>query len=527
MILSLLLSSCHPNGDWFGEISVTRKDTLIIDNGAEPETLDPNKMKSHSDGNIANQIFEGLTRYHPKTLRPLPRVAKSWKISNGFRKFIFYLRKNAKWSSGRRVTAHDFVYSWRRLLAPATASSYSYFLFAIKNAVEYNRGKIKDPSKLGIKAIDDHTLIVTLKNPTPYFLDLTSFSSTYPVPRETVEKHGDRWTRPENIICNGPFMLSEWKMHRHIILKKNTKYWDKDVVKLKKVVFYPIEDQGSKLNLYRSGEIDYASGYPTEMVPFLKKKKDMLSHPGWGTYYYKINVTVKPLNKKIVRQALSMAIDRETIVYNLLKQGQLPAYSLTPPYFKAYQPAMTDKYNPLKAKALLAKAGFKNGKGFPKLIIMYNTSENHKHIAEVLQKMWEKNLNIKVSLENQEWKVYLKTTEKMEYQICRMGWIGDYLDPATFLDIFMEKKGNNNTGWYNRRYISLMNRALRSFDIRKRYSLMKKAEKILMDELPIIPIYFYTYNPLIKPYVRGIYGNLRDEHPLREVWIDPDWRKNK
>ena len=246
MILSLLLSSCHPNGDWFGEIAVTRKDTLIIDNGAEPETLDPNKMKSHSDGNIANQIFEGLTRYHPKTLKPLPGVAKSWKISNGFRKFIFYLRKNAKWSSGRRVTAHDFVYSWRRLLAPATASSYSYFLFAIKNAVEYNRGKIKDPSKLGIKAIDDHTLIVTLKNPTPYFLDLTSFSSTYPVPREAVEKHGDRWTRPENIICNGPFMLREWKMHRHIILKKNTKYWDKDVVKLKKVVFYPIEDQGSK-----------------------------------------------------------------------------------------------------------------------------------------------------------------------------------------------------------------------------------------------------------------------------------------
>lgn len=497
---------------------------INIGNGGEPKDLDPHIVTGVPEFRILLNTFEALVAKDPKTLEPIPGVAESWKISKDGKVYTFKLRKNAKWSNSDAVTAQDFVYSWTRLLLPATASEYNYQGFYIKGARDFNAGKTKDPSTLGIKALDPHTLEVTLENPTPFFLSLLYHHSLMPVHKATIEKFGVRWTRPENIVSNGAFMVKKWEVNKVITLEKNPHYWDAGKVALTQANFFPIEKHDTEEKMFRSKELHVIDEVPLEKMPVWQKDKSgsYVNYPYLGSYFYLFNTKLKPLDNKDVRRALSLAIDRKKLVNFVTRGGQLPGTLLTPPGTGGYKPIARlpeDLSQIKKAKELLAKAGFPDGKGFPKLDILYNTNENHKKIAEAIQQMWKENLGIDVGLFNQEWKVYLDAQHSLNYQIARKGWIADYNDPNTFLDMFVTDGGNNNTGWSNKKYDNLIAAAAKEKSQEKRFKIFQEAEDILLDELPIMPIYIYTRNILLSRDVQGWHPNVEDIHPLKYVSI--------
>lgn len=493
--------------------------TLRFNNGTDPQTLDPAIMTGQPEGRIALQIFEGLTVYNPETLEPAPGVAERWEMSRDGKTYTFYLRTNAVWSDGVPVTAETFRYSFLRTLAPATAAEYAYHLWVIKNAEAYTRGQT-NPEAVGIDVVDTHTLRIRLEAPTAFFLDLTSFHSYLPVPQHKVEAFGNRWTRPENIACNGPFVLKEWKSKSHVKMAKNPAYWDKDRVKLNTLYFYAYEEPATALEMFLNHELDWVDSVPTERIEAMKKHPDFQSSPYLGTYFYNLNVTDPVLKDVRVRRALSLSIDRESICEYVLKLGQIPAYGFVPAFMPGYVSPVKPQKDAALAKKLLAEAGYPDGKGFPALTILYNTMEDHKKIAEALQRMWMENLGIQVSLENQEWKVYLQRTQTLDYQIARRGWIADYQDPNTFLDMFVSGGGNNQTGWSNVRYDQLIRSAGVELNPKKRQELFYQAEKLLMDDCPIIPLYTYVRATMRSSKIHGVYPNTRDIHPLKEVWIE-------
>lgn len=496
-------------------------------NAGEPKDLDPATVTGVPEFHILQNIFESLVGKDPKTLAPIPGVAESWKISKDGKVYTFKLRKNAKWSNGDQVTAQDFIYAWTRLLLPATASEYNYQGFYIKGAKDFATGKTKDASGLGLKAIDPQTLEVTLENPTPFFLGLLYHHSLLPVHKATVDKFGAKWTRPENIVTNGAFLLKKWEVNKVITVEKNPNYWDAANVKLTQVNFYPIDKQDTEEKMFRSKELHNTDEVPLEKIPTWQKDASGVyhNHPWLGSYYYMLNTKAKPLDNKDVRKALALAIDRSKIVKFVTRAGQIPSTMLTPPGTGGYTPPSnllpTDLSQLAKAKELLAKAGYPGGKGFPKVDILYNTAENHKKIAEAIQQMWKENLGIDVGLYNQEWKVYLDSQQTGNYQIARRGWIADYNDPNTFLDMYVTNGGNNNTGWSNAKYDELIAKAATERDQKKRFKIFQQAEEILIDELPILPIYIYTRNFLLSKDVKGWYPNIEDIHPLKFVSLDP------
>lgn len=499
---------------------------INIGNAGEPKDLDPHIVTGVPEFRILMNVFEGLVGKDPKTLLPVPGVAESWKISKDGKVYTFKLRKNAKWSNGDAVTAQDFIYSWTRLLTPSVASEYNYQGFYIKGGKDFNSGKTKDASQLGLKAIDANTLEVTLENPTPFFLGLLFHHSLLPVHKATVEKFGTKWTRPENIVSNGPFVVKKWEINKVISLAKNPNYWDAAKVVLTQANFFPVDKIDTEEKMFRSKELHTTYEIPQEKLPTWQKDTSgvFISEPYLGTYYYLLNTTQKPLDNKDVRKALSLAIDREKLVKFVTRAGQLPGTVLTPPGTGGYKPTPrlpSDLSQLQKARELLVKAGYPGGKGFPKMDILYNTNDNHKKIAETIQQMWKENLGIDVGLYNQEWKVYLDNQAALNYQIARKGWIADYNDPNTFLDMFVTGGGNNNTGWSNKKYDSLIGAAAKESSQAKRFKIFQQAEDILLDELPIMPIYIYTRNYLLSKDVQGWYPNVEDIHPLKLVSIVP------
>ncbi len=507
-----------------------REQTFHIGNGGEPSDLDPHTAIGEIEHDIMLALFEGLVNGDPKTVDPIPGVAERWDISDDGLIYTFHLRKNARWSNGDPLTAHDFYNSYQRALMPSLGNQYSYMLFPVKNAEEFNTGKISDFSQVGFKVLDDHTLRIILQSPTPYFLSLIIHNSWYPVHLPTVEKFGkiddrnNRWTRPQNFVGNGPFVLKEWKVNSHILAEKSSTYWDAAKVKLNKIYFYPTESSDTEERMFRAGQIHTTRECPQPKIQVYKATKPHLieTYPLLSTYYYRINVTRPPLNDKRVRQALTMAIDRKAIVENITRGGQIPAYNLTPPGTGGYNCEAAFSENIDKARKLLAEAGFPDGKNFPKFELLFNTLESHRAIAEAIQQMWMKNLNVEVTLRNEEWKVYLDSTHRMDYFITRAGWGGDYADPNTFLDLMMTGGGNNETGWSNLEYDRLIKAAGATRDQKQRFAAFQKAEAILLDEVPIIPIYFYTRSRLIQPSVKGYYGNLLDQHSFQSVYLEPE-----
>ncbi len=628
-------------------------------NGTEPKTLDPNVMTGEPEGRIAQELFEGLTRLEASSLEPAPGAAESWEITPDGKTYTFHMRPSARWSDGHRVTAHDFVYSWRRMQEPALGSEYAYIMHMIRYAEAFNthaaqadalegpivkaldelvakyhgvvpqdavrefdskqrlHGVLKgtpnpklsafllrpsgDSSQTellelrrelktegarrralhdeavrhfgvdgGAYAKDDHTLVVELVAPTPYFLELTAFHPFYPVPRWAVERSPHAWFLPGSIVGNGPFLLADWRVGDRIRLERSPTYWGRDEVKLNSAEALAIENVTTALNLYLTGEVDWLphNNYPLDLSLDLKKRQDFYVGPALIAYFYRINTTRKPFDDVRVRKAINLAIDRESITRDVLLLGQLPATHFVPPGIRGYVPPPTAiSYDVAQARKLLAEAGFPDGKGFPKFGILYNTLEAHKKLAEVVADQLHRNLNIEVAAYNQEWQSYLESETSLNYDVSRGGWVGDYEDPNTFLDIWVTNGGNNKTGWGNLVYDRLIEGAanvekflaepafllehahdraalkLLAEQVQKssdaatrldaiaklRLALLAEAEGILIrDDFPIIPVYFYVISGLVKPNVGGFYANLvgadgqtrsnlRDLHPLRSI----------
>ena len=527
LLITLLLSAC---GSPESNVSSGNKNgTLHWGNGTEPQSLDPHIATGVPEHKIITALMEGLVAKDSRTLEPRPAVASSWDISEDGRLYTFYLRKNARWSNGDPHNAHDYVWSWWRALQPALGNLYAYMYFPIDNAREYYQGTITDFDQVGVKALDDYTLQVRLKNPTPYFLQLLDHYSLFPVHRPTIEKfgapdeRGTRWTYEGNLVGNGAFQLSEWKINRRVVVERNPNYWDADNVRLNKIIFYPIENAITEERMFRAGQLHYSATVPSDKVEGYLANNDpsLRIMPYLGTYFYRINTSVAQLQDKRVRRALGMTIDREQITQRILKSGQIPAYAITPPDTMGYFPESDLAFNPEAAKALLAEAGYPDGAGFPQTEILYNTSEGHRKIAVAIQQMWKKYLNIDVVLLNQEWKVYLDSVNVKEYQLARAGWIGDYVDPNNFLDMWICNGGNNRTGWCNEEYDQLiLERAPEAQSHQERLAIFAQAEKMLMEEMPVIPIYIYTSNTLVHPSVKNLNNNILNQASFKEIYLD-------
>ena len=524
--LSLVGCNDQPNNVTAGNLS----GTLHWGNGTEPQSLDPHIATGVPEHHIISALMEGLVFKDKETLEPRPGVAKSWDISEDGRVYTFYLRDNARWSNGDTHNAHDYVWSWWRALQPGLGNLYAYMYFPIENAKAYYDGEIDDFAEVGVKALDDFTLEVRLANPTPYFLQLLDHYSTFPVHQATVEKfgtadqRGTRWTYEGNIVGNGAFQLKEWKINRRITVERNPYYWNAENVGLNQIVFYPTENVTTEERMFRAGQLHY-SGVPSDKIATYKETNNpaLRIQPYLGTYFYRLNVNTPHLKDKRVRQALGMTIDRQLLISQITKGGQIPAYSITPPGTMGYYPESDLKFDPETAKRLMAEAGYANGEGFPTTEILYNTSEGHRKIAVAIQQMWKEHLNIDVTLLNQEWKVYLDTVSGRNYQIARAGWIGDYVDPNNFLDMFICEGGNNRTNWCNADYDQLiLEQGPSAKSHNARLTIFKRAEKMLMDDMPVIPIYIYTSNNLVHPSVKNFTNNILNQANYREIYLEPE-----
>jgi oligopeptide transport system substrate-binding protein len=506
-----------------GAFGAQAQSVLHRGNGAEPETLDPQKATGVPEANVQYELFEGLTTYSPDG-KIVPGVAEKWDISDDGKTYTFHLR-DSKWSNGEPVTAGDFVYSFRRLVDPATASDYSYMEDDIVGAYDIRNGKEKDLSKLGVQAVDDHTLKITLIHPTPYFLGLLRHNTLMPVNEKVVKAHPDDWTKPGNLVGNGAYMLTGWIPQASLTMNKNPNYYGADKVKIDQVVYYPTEDVGEEFKRFRAGELDVTYDAPSDQMKYIAKnmKGEFQNSPYLGTYYYVINLTRDPLGKqRDLREALAMAIDRETLVQKITQAGESPAYSWVPPGIHGYTPqnvdfkSMSKAERIAKAKAIMKAAGY--GPGNPlKVDILYNTDDNHKKIAVAIQNMW-KAIGVQATLTNQEWKVYLGTRHDKQFQVARAAWISDYEDPSTFLTLFLSDAGDqNDAGYNNPQYDKLVKDSINETDPAKRMQMLEQAEVIFLKDMPLIPIYHYTTKHLVSKKLAGWEFNVLDFHLTREL----------
>jgi oligopeptide transport system substrate-binding protein len=536
-----------------------KEQVIRVNIGTDPQTLNPLVSTGVPEANVQTQLFAGLMRLNKDGNSEPDLAAAAPTISADGLTFTFKLRDGIKWSNGDPITAEDFVWSWKKALDPRTASEYAYQLYYVKGGEKLNTvamtkkdaagkdvlgadGKPtprtdaeiaadveKAIAEVGVKALDAKTLEVKLEAPTPYFDKLVAFHTLYPVHRKSYEAAPDDWFRKPDMVTSGPFKMVSWTPKDKIILAKNPSFWDAANVKLDKIEYYLIDQESTSTTMYESGQLDIIeSGVSATELDRLKKEKpnDLKILPDLGTYYYRFNVTKAPMNNANVRKALTLAIDRKLIVENITKGGQIPATGYVPGGLADvsgdFRKTGGDFYKDndvATAKKLLADAGFPDGKGFPKLTIMYNTSEGHKNIAQAIQEMWKKNLGIDIELTNVEWGTYLDRQSKLDYQVSRAGWIGDYADPMTFMDMFVTNGGNNQTGWSNKDYDAAIATAKSSGDQKVRMENMHKAEKILMDEMPVMPIYFYVRVRLINPKVQDWSEPLTYSMDLRHAYI--------
>lgn len=537
IILSAVLPGCSQ-----GESNVAagnRDGVLHFGNGTEPQTLDPHVMSGMPEVNVARALYEGLVVRNPETLEMEPGVAERWDISDDGKVMTFYLNPDARWSNGDTVTAEDFAWSLMRSLHPDLGNQLAYTLFSIVGAQAFAKGELADPEALGIIALDEHTLQITLENPDPYFLGTLATYPTYPVHRATIEAHGkftDRfthWTRVENFVGNGPFTLTKWQLNRRIVVSKSPTYWNADKVALNGVVFHPIENAVSEEKMFRAGQLHYTTQVPLSKIPAYRDMADSpyKQAPWQGSYFLQFNVNRPPVDDPRVRMALAMAVDREKLVNTVLEGTELASSSLVPAATPGYTSPRVQQYDPDLARALLAEAGYPGGEGWPGLEYLFNTSENHRRIAIALQQMWKDELNIEITLANQEWKVFLDTTTEKNYAMARRGWIAGDLDPASFLDIFTSESGTNDTGFSNARYDEIMlTLAPRTSDPAERLALMQEAEAIVLQAAAAIPLYTYNSKHLVQPSIKGAPSNVLDLFSLKDISLDPDapaWKSGK
>lgn len=471
---------------------------FIMNNGTEPATLDPSNISGVPEHHIYMALFEGLVTYDPKTNYAAPGLAESWTVSPDGTQATFKLRKTV-WSDGTPITAQTVVDSWLRTLAPETAAEYAFMItMTVKGAEEYNEGR-GPASGVAIRALDDYTFQADFVGPMPYAVDMMAHYAYAVMPMHKIKELGSEWIKPGNMVSNGPFVLEEWKPQESLTVTKNSKYWDAKNVHLSKITFLPITDMLTAYNKFKAGEIDWANGVPLQLIDEIKLRPDYQVSPQVGTYYFLFNMTRKPLDDVRVRKALTLALDRQELVDKITKGGQIPTNSMVPA-MAGYTPAEGAGYNPEEARRLLAEAGYAGGANFPRLSILYNTHDAHKVIAEWVQESWKKNLGItNVSLENQEWGTYLDTRQVMhDFDIARAGWIGDYLDPNTFLDMFMSTSGLNDGLYNNTEFDALIRQAGTMPAGQARMDTLRKAESLMMtQDQHVIPMYHYVNQDLI------------------------------
>ena len=557
---SLALAGCRREERYFGTTSPPARQVLVYANGNEPDTFDPGTYAGGTEMRIINALFDGLTKFHPVTLEPMAGLATHYEANSGSTRFTFYLRGHprprgtrfantndlplelsrghkapsdgipARWSDGALLTAHDFVYSWRRVVDPRTGSADANYFYSIENAEEIHRGR-RRADELGVRAPDDFTLQVDLRSSTVHFLALQTQRAFFPVPRHAIER-GLEWGR----VVSGAYQLGEWRSHEKVVLVRNPNYYESEVVALDELVFLPFR-HSLLVSLYRAGEVHATDGafMLPQFIRELRSKRDFLSSPVLERGDYAINVQQPPFDNVLLRYALNMATDKKAIV-QALEAGQSPAPGCVPP-MKGYDsvaslPVLVDgvsfdvlRYDPEPARALLSKAGFPGGIGPDgKRLHIELTFEGDPTVSEILQQQWRSNLNIDVRLERREFVVWIRTLLDLSYRgVIQGGWTGKYPDPATFLDMFQSGSVQSGSGWSDPKFDALLEAADAAPTLSERMRRLAECERHLLTAMPLIPIHFHVYSSLVKPYVRGWASNALNEQHFKYVWIDTNW----
>jgi len=522
LLLLLLLTGCGP---------AASRANLVIINGPEPETLDPHLLTGQADGRIALGLFEGLTRYNPVDAQPEPGLADGWTISPDARSYTFHLRPGIRWSTGEPITARDFVWSWQRVLDPGTASEYAGALFYLKNGEAFGTGRLKDFSQVGVHAVDDQTLQVELEAPTAFFLDLLCYTPYTVVPRQQIEKYGDRWLLARPFMASGAYVLDQWRIDDRVRLRRNPNYWDAANTRSDTIDLLSCVSATTALNLFTRRAVDIVWDkelVSLDLLDLLRKRTDFHTFNTLSVYFYRCNVTRPPLNDPRVRQALALVIDKQRIVTRITRGGETIAECLSPPEIangtNRYERPGGLGYDPARARQLLAEAGYPGGAGMRPLQYTYNTQENHRKIAVEMQEMWRRELGVQVELRQVEWKSWLQLQTALEYDLIRSSWVGDYNDPNTFLDLFMSDNPNNRTGWKSAKYDEALRAANAEADLARRQTLLARAETLIVkDEAAVTPLFYYVGMEFYDATnIQGLHSNLRSEHPLRALYRVPE-----
>jgi oligopeptide transport system substrate-binding protein len=633
-LFACLLSSCTSSAksQYFGKTAAPKDNVLRYVSGSEPESLDPPSATGQPEARLMMALYDALVEYHPKTMEPIPGIAESWEVGSGGTEYLFHLRRNATFSNGDPITAHDFAYSFRRAISPELAALNGYLGFYIKYSEPFNAGEmfvrdangrfllksdvsgeavpapaatddlgaetefhryIDGPDRLtvpgsekqraelfatdaklkaavegkelvpitgadiGVEAVDDYTFRIKLKQPAPYFIGLLGHQLFRVVHPPTVEKYGKAWIKAENIVTSGAFLLKEHRPYDRIVTVKNPKYWDADMVRLDGIEFYPLDEATTMMNLYKAGSIDamYNHTPPAAWNEVVRQYEDeYLNFPEVAIEYYTVNVKKPPMNDLRLRQAFSLAIDREAMAK--FRKTTKPLTDFTPEgIFPKYEEARKKVYaeelrkkgmtleqwksrafDPVKARQLLTEAGFpvqQSGNrysvpNFPtdQVELLYNTAESNKAIAEFVQAQWKQNLGVTIPLKNMEWKTFLTFRKKLEYSgFGRAGWVGDYMDPFTFLYLFYGEKNDSSSGWFDPKYDKLLDEANAELDEMKRFEKLALAEFMMIQQQPVIPLQTQATNWIKKPYVKGMYPNPGTLHAWKFVYIEQDAAK--
>lgn len=507
-----------------------RTGVLHVGNGAEPQSLDPHLAGGSVDHNVLCALFEGLITLDEATLQPRPGAAERWELSGDGRVYTFHLRRGAQWSNGDPLTARDFLYSFQRALTPAFGSEYKDALYPVKNASDYAHGKITDFTQVGFRAPDDFTVEITLERPTAYFLTVLRANVCFPVHAASVERGGARfddrtakWTRAAPLVSNGPFRLREWKDHLHLAVEKNPHYWDAAKVRLTAVYFYPSESTQNQELAFRAGQLHTTWDVPLSKIDAYKKDAPALLRvePYIESYFFRFNTKHRLFSDVRLRRALSLAIDREAIVKNVLRGGQVAATALTPPGLAGYVPPAAVTRDLATAKKLLADAGYPDGKGLPPLELTTISSEINQRLAEAVQQMWRRDLGIEVTITQKEFKVLLDAFDTLDYTIARGRWIGEYPDPLTYLSIFTTGNGVNGTGFADATYDAMIESAARETIPAARLAALQRAETYLLAQMPLAPLYWGSRTTLVAASVHGWKNSPLGFHNYKDVWLEP------
>ena len=505
---------------------LAQQQELHRDNGQEPQTLDPHLVEGLASAHILRDLFEGLTAESPEG-RIIPGAAIRWNISRDGKTYTFYLRRDALWSNGDPVTAEDFVYGLQRSADPATASKYAQVLLPIENAAEVLSGDLPT-SELGVTAMDEFTLQIRMKGPTPYFLALLNHPSTYPVHQASVLEHGAAFSRPGNLVSNGAYVLSDWVIRSRIELVKNPNFWDAQNVIIEKVIYYPFEDQSTALKRFRAGKLHWTSEVPSNQFKWLQKHypDELVISPWLGSYYFGFNLEREPfIANPELRLALVLALDRDLLTQKVTQFGELPSFTLVPPGIRDYVSPVpewaewTQAQREEEARRLYANAGYSDENPL-KFEIRYTAGENNKKMALAASSLWKQLLGVQATLLNEENKVFLQNREqKILTQVFQSGWISDYADPYSFLNLFRSESGRNHYGYSNGLYDALLDQIAAERIPSRRRIMMQEAERLLLADAPFIPLYTYVTKRMVNPRLKGWQSNVMDHHYSKDMFF--------